>query len=102
MLFFKAEEATFSLLERVSGLLVIPFIYFFIICGDSLSPKGVTIFGIEVRIPLALVGSDEASFWLGVGGFFVGKGVCGLGRGSEVEWRLNDGGRLGSGDGGAS
>jgi hypothetical protein len=94
MLFFEAEEADVSLLERVSGLLVIPFINFFMISGDALSPKGVTIFGLEVRIPLAHVGFDEASFWLGVGGFFVGEGVGGFGRGSEAGWRLNDGGTV--------
>ena len=48
------------------------------------------------------LGFDEASFLLGDGGFLVGDVVCGLGRGSETVWRLNDGGGLGSGDGGAS
>ena len=87
--------AAFSLLERVSGLLVNPAIHFFMTPGDVSFPKGVTIFGTDSDFPLATwpLGSNEASFLLGDGG--------GLGRGSEMVWRLNDGGGLGIGDGGA-
>lgn len=47
------------------------------------------------------IGSNEASFFLRDGGFFVGDG-CGLmSTGSKTVARLNDGDGLGSGDGGA-
>ena len=39
---------------------------------------------------------------LGDDGGFMDVDAGGLGRGSELVWRLNDGGGLGSGDGGAS
>lgn len=45
---------------------------------------------------------DEASFLLGDGGLLVDNGGGLLGTGSETVWRLNDeGGLLGSGDGGS-
>ena len=96
--------AAFSLMERVSSLLVNPAIHFFMTPGDVSFPKGVTIFGTDSDFPLATwpLGSDEASFLLGDDGGFMDVDAGGLGRGSELVWRLNDGDGLGSGDGGAS
>jgi hypothetical protein len=63
ILFKEAELAPFSLLaERVSSLLVIPDIHFFMINCDTSLPRGVTIFGTDLSLPL---GSDESSFLLG-------------------------------------
>ena len=79
---------------HMTGLLVNPAIHFFMTTNDDVSPMGVTIFGIDLGFPLATwpLGSNEASFLLGDGG--------GLGRGSEMVWRLKADGGLGSIDGG--
>ena len=94
--------AAFSVMERVFGLLANPAIHFFMTPGDVSLLMGVTIFGTDLGFPLATwpLGSDEACFLLrDDGGFMVVDGG-GLGRGSEMVWRLNGGGGLGSGDGG--
>ena len=91
-------------LPCVTSLLVNLAIHFFMTADDDVSPMGVTIFGIDLGFPLATwtLGSDEASFLLGDDGGFMDVNAGGLGRGSELVWRLNDGGGLGSVDGGAS
>ena len=70
---------------------------------DVSLPKGVTIFGTDLWFPLATwpLDFDEASFLLGDDGGFMDVDAGGLGRGFEMVWRVNDGGGLGSGDGGA-
>jgi hypothetical protein len=98
----EADLLAFSL-PRVTGLLVNLAIHFFMTVSDDISPMGVTIFGTDLGFPLATwpLGSDEASFLLGDDGGFKVVDGGGLDRGSKMVWRLNAGGRLGSGDGGA-
>jgi hypothetical protein len=90
-------------MEHVLGLLANLAIHFFMNPSDVSLPKGVTIFGTVLGFSLAIwpLGSNEASFLLGDDGGFMIIDGGGLGRGSEMVWRLNGGGGLGSGDGGA-
>ena len=95
--------APFSVMECVFGILTNLSIHFFMTPNDVSLPKGVTIFGTDLGFPLATwpLGSDETSFLLGDDGGFKVVDGGGLGRGSEMVWRLNGGGGLGSGNGGA-
>jgi hypothetical protein len=90
----EADLVAFSL-PHVTGLLVNSAIHFFMTIAN--------VFGIDLGFPLATwpLGSNKASFLLGDDGGFKVVDNGGLGRGSEIVWRLNASGGLGSGDGGA-